>query len=518
MHKGAAAAALLLIVVVVALSVGSVRLDSATSDEPAHIANGMVKLQERQPNFFREQPPLMNSLTAVPLRIAGYRIGPQWRTSDHWVAGRRFLYRSGYNAYRILLLARLPTIALLAVLVAVVYWFVLRQTGSAMWALAAAALTGFCPDLMAHGRLATVDLALTLFAFAATALLLRLIEAPSIPLGVLCGLATIAAVLSKVSGLILGPYFVAVVAAALLTRRIGDRKRFFIALGIGAATGVVFFFAFMIAVGSTNPIADYMANIDAIRHWYSRGNALPAFFFGQYSYGSWPAYYPAAFLLKTTIPAIVLLVLAIVVGVKGPRFTLGALAGFAALFFAFAMTGHLALGIRYVLPVYPFLYAAIAIAIAARATRNLAIVVAVLLAWHVAENLRAYPGYLGYFNELIGSNANADKFLIDSNLDWGQDLRRLHGWMAENRVPQIAIHYFGGGDVGYDLAPARVMVLYSPPDFPLPDGYFALSRHFYRLSFLPQLWGVDYDTVLAANHARYVTTIGDSILVYRVGR
>ncbi len=518
-RAGVAAAALaVLIAAVIALSIGSVRLDSATSDEPAHIANGMVKLQERAVNFFREQPPLMNSFSAVPLVLAGYRIGPQWKTSDHWVAGRRFLYRSGYNAYRILFLARLPTIVLFAVLCIVVYWFVFRETGSAWWALAAAGLTGFCPNVMAHGRLATVDLALTLFAFTASALLLRLIDAPSILTGVLCGLATIAAVMSKVSGVILAPYFVIVIAAALVTKRIADRKRFFTALAIGALAGFAFFEIFMRAVGSTGPIADYEANIDAIRHWYAQGNALPAFFLGRYSYGSWPAYYPVAFLLKTTIPALLLLVLAIVVARKGPRFTLGALFGFVALFFAFAITGHLALGIRYILPVYPFVYAATAIALRSQTTRAFTIAVVVLLAWHAGENLRAYPGYIGYFNELIGSNANADKFLIDSNLDWGQDLRRLELWMTERKIPQIAIHYFGGGDVGYDLAPARVMVLYSPPAFRLPDGYFAVSRHFYRLSFDPQVFGVDYDTVIAANHGRYVTTIGDSILVYRVGR
>ncbi len=77
---------------VAALSVGSVRLDSATSDEPAYIAAGMIKLLHGRLDFFRDQPPLMNSITAAPLAIAGYRIAPGWRDGDnHWSVGKKFL-------------------------------------------------------------------------------------------------------------------------------------------------------------------------------------------------------------------------------------------------------------------------------------------------------------------------------------------------------------------------------------------------------------------------------------------
>ncbi len=534
-----AATVLLLILVVVALSIASARLDSATWDEPSHIVNGMVRIQERWPAFFREQPPLMNTLTAAPLAVAGYRVEPGWKTSNYWAAGRHFLYRSGYSANRILFLARLPTIALFAALCLVVYWFVARGTGSAGWALVATALTGFCPNLMAHGRLATVDLAVTFFAFTSTALLLTLIDGPSWPLGILFGLTTAAAVMAKVSGLILPPYFVAVIVAALVMRRIAQPGRFFAVLAAGAVAGLVFFEAFTLAEASDAyvretypalqgpvarlavPFVEYATNIRAIQGWYEHGLGLPQFFLGRFSEHSWPSYYPVAFLLKTTIPAMLLLVLATVLGFTSgaARFTWITLFGFAAVFFAIATTSHLALGVRYVLPVYPFLYAGIPFALQAkRAPNGFILVVAMLVVWHAGENLANYPGYISYFNELIGPRRNADKFLVDSNLDWGQDLRRLHFWCVDHGVSQIAIHYFGGGDVGFGLSPARVMVLNRPPTFPLPNGYFALSRHYYRMSFFRPLWGIDYDTLLAAQHARYVTTIGGSIYLYRVER
>ncbi|HSP35258.1 MAG TPA: phospholipid carrier-dependent glycosyltransferase [Thermoanaerobaculia bacterium] len=491
-----------LAIVVAALSVGSVRLDSATMDEPAHIANGILKLQERWMDFFREQPPLMNSMSALPVFAAGYRIQPRSKSENHWVAGRRFLYRSGYDAYRILFLARLPTIALFVALVLVVYWFVLRQTASPMWALGAAALTAFCPNLMAHGRLATVDMALTFFAFSASALLLVLLERPSAAIAVLLGVATSAAILSKVSGLILGPYFVIVIAMSW-------RKIDWKLLAVACVSAIAFFFAFMFAVGSANPIADYIANIAAIRNWYAHGNELPSFFLGRFSSGSWPMYYPVAFLLKTTLPAILLVVLAL----TRPRRAVP-LVAFVAIFFVAAMLGNLALGVRYILPVYPFLYAAVAIALA-RETRAVAIAVVVLIAWHAGENIAGYPGYISYFNELIGSPRNADKFLIDSNLDWGQDLRRLDFWCREHGVQSITVHYFGGGDPQYEIRSARPAVILAPVPR-LPRGWFALSRHFYRLSFDPEVFGIDYDAYLEAQHARYVATVGGSIDVYRV--
>ena len=522
---------ILLIIIVVALSIASVRLDSATSDEPAHIANGVIKLTHGWLDFFREQPPLMNSLSALPVVLSGYRIAPGWKGGNHWVVGRTFLYRSGYDAYRILFLARLPTIALFAALVAVVFWFVYRETASAMWALIAATLTGFCPTLMAHGRLATVDLALTFFAFASTALLLSLIASPSSVRATLFGITAAAAPMSKVSGLILGPFFVAVVVAALIARRIPNRKEFFKAIAIGCVAGLLFFEAIGLTVTSSAfaqaeysstprlviPFVEYLANVRTINAWYTQGHALPQFLMGDFSRSGWPHYYLAAFLLKTPIPAILLAIGGIVAGLRSRSFAFFCLLAFVVMFFAIAALGHLALGIRYVLPIYPFLYAATAIALSTSNLRRGAQTIVILfVAWHALENLKTYPHYIAYFNELIGSERNADAFLIDSNLDWGQDLRRLDQWARAQHLDRIAVHYFGGGSVEYELRAAKPVIRYAPGPDLLPPGYFALSRHFYRISFYLPLWRINYDDYLALCNAHYVTSIGASINIYRI--
>jgi hypothetical protein len=383
---------------------------------------------------------------------------------------------------------------------------------------------------MAHGRLATVDLAVTFFSFCAVALFVRLLEAPSAVAAIGVGIASGAAVMSKTSANLLGPYFVLLLIVAVIGKKTSQPRRAVAFTLLAAAVAAGFITVLILSLGSETyiaanfpntprilvPYAEYLENIRAIRAWYSRGAALPQFLFGQFSRTSWWYYYPAAFLLKATIPAIALMAIAIGVIIRQRRVPFGALAAllFVALFAGAAAAGELALGIRYILPVFPFLYAVTAIVLA-RAPR-LALAAILLLMWHAGENLRAYPSYISYFNQFIGPHRNADRYLIDSNLDWGQDLRRLDVWLREQNIDEVVVHYFGGGVPQFDLA-ARVIGSYGAGGRPLPKGsWFALSRHFYRLSFEPSISRENYEQYLARSRARYVTTVGGSINVYRV--
>ncbi|HEX6178164.1 MAG TPA: hypothetical protein VF057_07385, partial [Thermoanaerobaculia bacterium] len=123
--------------------------------------------------------------------------------------------------------------------------------------------------------------------------------------------------------------------------------------------------------------------------------------------------------------------------------------------------------------------------------------------------------YIGYFNQLIGSHRNADRYLIDSNLDWGQDLWRLDRWCRDNGVSAIAVCYFGGGDVESDMT-VRTRRIWSAEyarDIP-PGVHFALSRHLYRASSWRRVSRTSWREILERRGARYVTTVGDSIYVY----
>jgi hypothetical protein len=182
-----------------------------------------------------------------------------------------------------------------------------------------------------------------------------------------------------------------------------------------------------------------------------------AYFAGEYRLTGWPEFFPTAFLLKTTLPALGLLLLAALAPLWGPRGPRGRLAWrllplltLLAVYWAFAVGSHLNIGHRHLLPTYPVLYILLGVtgwAAARSRSRGFAVAVGLLLVWHAAESLRARPYYLAYFNELAGDPDTTHRLFIDSTLDWGQDLPGLRQWLdAHARGEKIFLSYFGAGD------------------------------------------------------------------------
>ena len=155
------------------------RGDSATADEPQHIAAGLLKLGQGRLDFSRDQLPLMESISVAPLLLQGHRLPPlSSLRGDSWSMGKVFLFRSGGDPRALLAAARLPTLAMFFALIVAMYAFVAAESGSRAWGLCAAALIAFCPNLLAHGRLVTTDLPVAFFCFAAAAAFLRLLRRP----------------------------------------------------------------------------------------------------------------------------------------------------------------------------------------------------------------------------------------------------------------------------------------------------------------------------------------------------
>ena len=192
---------------------------------------------------------------------------------------------------------------------------------------------------------------------------------------------------------------------------------------------------------------------------------------------------------------------------------------FISLFFAATFLNKINIGIRYILPVYPFLYLFTALAVAYVAAENLKrkaaalSLVAALALYHMVSSWVTYPSYISYFNEFIGSSRKADTYLIDSNLDWGQDLKRLGMWVNDNNIPYINVIYFGGGEPAYYLG-ARANILRTVP-LPIRPGYYAVSRHLYRLSSYSKGKKGMIDLEAYFRNAGYVSTIGNSIYIFK---
>jgi hypothetical protein len=137
------------------------------------------------------------------------------------------------------------------------------------------------------------------------------------------------------------------------------------------------------------------------------------------------------------------------------------------------------IGIRHVLILYPFLALGGAYALA-RAWRGLhaasrglwasvgSVVVIGLVAWQVSTLWSAYPDYFPYFNETV---SRPERVLVDSDLDWGQDLRRLEWRLAERAVRHVSLAYQGTADLARESLPPFDLL---PPRHPV-TGWVAIT-------------------------------------------
>ncbi|MGC8644247.1 MAG: hypothetical protein ACP5XB_30675, partial [Isosphaeraceae bacterium] len=181
---------------------------------------------------------------------------------------------------------------------------------------------------------------------------------------------------------------------------------------------------------------DYVYGIDLQRVDFE-ARAMPSYLRGEWQLGGWWYYYLYALMIKTPVGTLVLVLLALYAttalrdhrGGRWPEAFLLCPAVFV-LFLVSSQTGfnhH----IRYVLPALPFLY--IWVSKLGRAfsvgDRLMGVVASAALAWAVASSMLIYPHCGSYFNELVSGPEHGCDHLVDSNVDWGQDLFFLKSWL-----------------------------------------------------------------------------------------
>ncbi len=221
---------------------------------------------------------------------------------------------------------------------------------------------------------------------------------------------------------------------------------------------------------------------------YANAQAHPAFADGQISMVGWWWYFPFAMLVKTPLATIAAACIALLslwkcVGrqrdevacvspskatpdgkpFNGHLWTGTCLAMPVAIFLASAMQSHFNIGLRHILPIYPFAFVAIGWAISRTwEKRSLRIVSVALVVLLGVESLSSYPDFIPFFNRFsAGSDAAKLSLLGDSNLDWGQDLPLLAEWQHRHPDERIYLSYFGFAD------PEYYKIRYTP----LPGGY-----------------------------------------------
>ncbi len=164
-------------------------------------------------------------------------------------------------------------------------------------------------------------------------------------------------------------------------------------------------------------------------------------------------------------------------------------------YMAMTMTAHVNVGIRHILPIYPFLFIFLGITFAAALKRRRALTVAtglILVLGLAVETYWAYPDFIPFFNVAAGGWQNGPHLLGDSNLDWGQDLPAIARWQNEHPQYQIYLNYFGSADpryyqIHYVKIPDSKEPADESPDDSRPRVYVISANAFHLLQFPAQM-------------------------------
>ncbi len=524
-----------------ALAIWAVSTKSVTADEVLHLTAGYAYWHLGDYRMHPENGILPQRWAAIPAAIVRPPFpqlegNPYWRTSEVQVVGHQFFYETGHDHFPLLMAAR-AMIGIFSLGTGVLVFCWSRRLFGTTGGFVSLGLFAMCPTFLAHGVLATSDMCMTFFFLASCGAWWRHLHRGGAGGWTLSALTFGLACVAKHSAVLLIPMMVvmAFVRAAnpeplvLFGRRfttragkVGAAALSALAHGAVAALVIWSFYGFTYAAfnPSLPPAAHFVrpwevldSNIGAIGkfiRWLQTAHALPesflygsayvvetaqvrsAFLNGEYSTTGWVSFFPWTFALKTTLALLAASLLSgLLVAhrwrraparVRADLYLVAPLVVLFAVYWAFSLTSHLNIGHRHILPTYPVLFIAAGVLGKWFSTsRPGRAAVIVLLTAQTVEAARIAPHFLAYFNALGGGPANGHRHLVDSSLDWGQDLPGLKKWLERNAgdVP-VFISYFGLGEPAYYGIHARRLPFINgfkiiPPYVRLEAGVYALS-------------------------------------------
>ncbi len=562
----------------ITLTVTSYMRESATWDEPQHVTAGYTTLKFHDYRTDFEHPPFLRMWAALPL-LARHGIKMDLSVIDtadpvSWAGLLQFQFCHDFlyvfnDADRLLYSARFM-IVLLGVLLGILLFCWVRELFGFWPAAIVLGMYTMEPNILAHSRLVTTDLGVTCFVFGTLYFLWR--TSRRLDAANLCGLMAffVLAQISKFSAILLGPIVLVLLVVRVCQRRpwcmrlgrewelgrttqkMAAALSVFVALALASwlALWASYGFRFLPSASATWKM-QYSAEpamqarvprLSGVVAWADEHRLLPnaylqgffltqakaqkrgGFLAGRYRTEGWWYYFPFAFLIKTPVPIIGLFLAGLFLcRTRRGNFLNDDLYAWLTIlgFLGPAMTAKLNIGLRHILPVYPFvlLVAGKTVAELWNAKRRmLQGLLGALCLLAVVEVAWVYPHYLAFFNWFVGGPRHGYEYLVDSSLDWGQDLKGLKRWMDENNVRHINLSYFGTADPAYYKidctyllgAPFFAEQSVKPPQLP---GFIAVSATNLRGPYFVERWRGYYAPLLEMEP---VAVIGYSIYVYRV--
>lgn len=554
----------LLLALHVALGFSAAIDQCTTCDEIAHLTAGYAKWKTGDFRLVPEHPPLAQLWAALPLLVMDVKFPtldqPSWWTSHQWNFGAAWFYETGNDPQRLLAAGRFMMALLSAALGLTVFLWSRRLFGTA-GGLISLALYTFSPTLLANGALITTDLAAGLFFLLATGAVWMALHRVSIRTVAMSGLALGGLFLAKMSAPLIAPIYAILLAARMirpapLPVELGRGwlvrprvRRLAIHAGVAVAQLAILIGCIWIGHGMRYsamkeavawrdhlpvPEGTLPAGVESWDHVLQRAGpmgdvvdaarrlrVLPeaylygfifaidmtrgsdAFLNGQRAVGGFTQFFPYTFLVKSTLPFLVLPIFSLVAGAylaprrqapagdgvdrreTGPPliYELTPLLALLLVYWLSAVMSSFNIGHRHLLPTYPplFILAGSLAAVPLWRSRAWRGGVIALLGLHAAASTSVWPNYLAYFNVIGGGPAEGFRHLVDSSLDWGQGLPGLKRWLDANaRGERVYLSYMGNGSPSYYGISAENLPTFPPKPLnsllePLTAGVYCIS-------------------------------------------
>jgi hypothetical protein len=493
------AAVVALLLILSAQILHAIHGQSLTWDEDDHIFAGYESWKTHDFGLNPEHPPMVKQLATLPLLPLHLNVPPlqnRFFKTEAYLDGQQLLYHNGpadggrYSVDTLVFRARLPTL-FFAIAAALLVFFATREMFNVRAALIALTLFCFDPNLLAFGAYVTTDMAASCTIFATIYALWRYLQRPTPARLVVAGLAAGLALAAKHSTVLLAPMLVLLLAGELAARALSARRprdpqqttlartalHYVAGLTVITLIGVFVLWAFYGFRYAARPapltlspsLADYVGPLAGIQargilfaarfhllpESYLYGladvrkmaNDMPSFFFGHvYQHGIW-YYFPVVFLIKSTLALLISLALTVYAIARGwlrnPR-ALWFLIAPPLLYFTVAMSSHLNIGARHILPIWVFCCVLAGAGLSALIQHNHRWLypVAALLLFQIATTLHASPNYIAYSNEAWGGPTHTYRYLSDSNTDWGQQLLATSAYLRDHHITHCYFAYF----------------------------------------------------------------------------
>jgi hypothetical protein len=539
-----------LLLVFALFSLYSLYQGSNTFDEPPHLVAGISYLERGDFRLNPEHPPLAKMWAALPLHLAG---SDSLETdSPHWKQESLSQYRLGYeylngpigeperrNPNDRLAPARIAMVVL-GLLLGVIVYLWSRELWGRVGGFVSLFLYCLSPTILAHTRLVTLDLPVAFGFTLASWCFWRFCRRPGWLRGMAVGISFGIALLIKMSAALLIP-ILGLLWLLWILRGDGESGGKLRRFGLGAAAlgGSCVMAALMIWAAyqfryAPSPDGDYQFDWKQTRletgvvheciEFARESRLLPesylygfsyiwgrthreAFLNGERRISGWWYYFPEAFVLKT--PPALMILLGWLMWVRIRRGGALSFDGWAPIvpvlvYGVVTLFSTLNIGHRHLVPLYPFLFIfAGAAGGFLRKWNYQKTAVFALLASFFISSLVASPGYLSYFNVIAGGSNGGSRYLVDSNIDWGQDLPRLKAWMDEKGVEEINLAYFGTADPAAHGISCKAVFFFmnfgAGRRAPLESGeYVAISATFVRGVYLND--DSEFHTLAAREH------------------